>query len=329
MLLLLCAAVVVLGEDVQKDDLSRLPSLGALTDEQTARYTIAENLDRLGLDFVPEHDPELFRSLGEPTSDGFTLFHPLPFAIVERLTNMKRKGKILPDDFFPSLLRYHLLPKTVFSKDLVELQFPQTMMNNPAYVNKGKGVNQTLSIAKFQNSWGLQRIQVNYGVPQWDKFISNVIFKDIKCSNGVIHFVDKVFEFPLFSSWMLEDIYDQSMVSALEDAQLTTIVESKSCLTFFVPDNAVLDAVLGTGDIAPEKLKAVLLDHMAAGCLDSLELSKKDSIKMLSGKTLKITAKDDQLVIGGATVEKANLLTKNGVLHTINKIVQADVEASF
>jgi len=92
-----------------------------------------------------------------PTNDAFAA---LPDGTVESLLKPENKEKLV------SILTYHVVPGSVMAKDVVELDSAKTV--------QGSTVD----------------IQVKNGKVMIDK--ATVVKTDVKCSNGVIHVIDKV-----------------------------------------------------------------------------------------------------------------------------------------
>jgi uncharacterized surface protein with fasciclin (FAS1) repeats len=69
------------------------------------------------------------------------------------------------------------------------------------------------------------------------------------------------------------------------------------------------------------KLRAVLLYHVVKGKVTAAQAMKLHSAKTLEGKSISIRASGGKVIVGGATVVKANVLASNGVIHVINKVL--------
>jgi uncharacterized surface protein with fasciclin (FAS1) repeats len=69
------------------------------------------------------------------------------------------------------------------------------------------------------------------------------------------------------------------------------------------------------------KLRAVLLYHVVKGKVTAAQAMKLQSAKTLEGKPVSIQVKGGKVIVGGATVVKANVMASNGVIHVINKVL--------
>lgn len=68
-------------------------------------------------------------------------------------------------------------------------------------------------------------------------------------------------------------------------------------------------------------LRAVLLYHVLEGKITAAKLETMHSVKALNGQSLTVKVTGGKLMVGGATVEKANVAASNGVIHVINKVL--------
>jgi uncharacterized surface protein with fasciclin (FAS1) repeats len=69
------------------------------------------------------------------------------------------------------------------------------------------------------------------------------------------------------------------------------------------------------------KLRAVLLYHVVKGKVTAAQAMKLHSAKTLEGKSVSIRVSGGKVIVGGATVVKANVLASNGVIHVIDKVL--------
>jgi uncharacterized surface protein with fasciclin (FAS1) repeats len=69
------------------------------------------------------------------------------------------------------------------------------------------------------------------------------------------------------------------------------------------------------------KLRAVLLYHVVKGRVPASQAMMLKSAKTLEGKSLSIRVVNGKVIVGGATVVKADVMATNGVIHVINKVL--------
>jgi uncharacterized surface protein with fasciclin (FAS1) repeats len=117
----------------------------------------------------------------------------------------------------------------------------------------------------------------------------------------------------------------KTLASLLAKAGLAGTLEGKGPFTVFAPTDAafakVPKATLAALGKNKAKLRAVLLYHVVKGKVTAAQAMKLHSAKTLEGKSLSIQTSGGKVIVGGATVIKANVLASNGVIHVINKVL--------
>jgi uncharacterized surface protein with fasciclin (FAS1) repeats len=115
-----------------------------------------------------------------------------------------------------------------------------------------------------------------------------------------------------------------TLVTAVKAAGLVDTLKSKGPFTVFAPnDDAFAKLPKGTvegllKDIP--KLKAVLTYHVVAGKVMAADVMKLKSAKTVQGQEVKIDTSKG-VKINDATVIKADIVTDNGVIHVIDKVL--------
>jgi uncharacterized surface protein with fasciclin (FAS1) repeats len=117
----------------------------------------------------------------------------------------------------------------------------------------------------------------------------------------------------------------KTLASLLQKAGLVGTLEGKGPFTVFAPTDAafakVPKATLASLAKNKAKLRAVLLYHVVKGKVTAAQAMKLQSAKTLEGKPVSIQVKGGKVIVGGATVVKANVMASNGVIHVINKVL--------
>jgi uncharacterized surface protein with fasciclin (FAS1) repeats len=117
----------------------------------------------------------------------------------------------------------------------------------------------------------------------------------------------------------------KTLTSLLQKTGLAGTLEGKGPYTVFAPTDAafaqVPKATLASLATNKAKLRAVLLYHVVKGKVTGAQAMKLHSAKTLEGKPVSIQVKGGKVIVGGATVTKANVLASNGVIHVINKVL--------
>jgi uncharacterized surface protein with fasciclin (FAS1) repeats len=117
----------------------------------------------------------------------------------------------------------------------------------------------------------------------------------------------------------------KTLSSLLRKAGLAGTLEGKGPYTVFAPTDAafakVPKATLASLAKNKAKLRAVLLYHVVKGKVTAAQAMKLHSAKTLEGKPVSIRVSGGKVIVGGATVVKANVTASNGVIHVIDKVL--------
>jgi uncharacterized surface protein with fasciclin (FAS1) repeats len=115
-----------------------------------------------------------------------------------------------------------------------------------------------------------------------------------------------------------------TLIAAVKAAGLEETLTEKGPFTVFAPtDEAFAKLPEGTVEALladPEKLKKVLLYHVVSGSVASTEVVKMKNAETLEGSKVKINAKKG-VMINDATVVKADIEAKNGIVHVIDTVL--------
>ena len=118
-----------------------------------------------------------------------------------------------------------------------------------------------------------------------------------------------------------------TLVAAVKAAGLVETLKGAGPFTVFAPTNAAFGALpAGTveGLLKAEKkadLAGILTYHVVAGALKAADLKDGQKLKTVNGKELTVSVKDGKVMIDGATVTIADVISKNGVTHVIDKVM--------
>lgn len=121
-----------------------------------------------------------------------------------------------------------------------------------------------------------------------------------------------------------------TLVTAVKAAGLVDTLSGGE-FTVFAPTNEAFDALKKKiGDEAfagvlkdKAKLTAILTAHAVKGTVmakDAIALDGKEA-ETVQGTKHKVAVKDGKVTIGGATVVKADIKAKNGVIHVIDTVL--------
>ena len=238
------------------------------------------------------------------TGGPFTVFAPtdaafakVPKATLDALAKSPAKLK--------SVLLYHVVAGRVTAADVVKLSSAKTL--------EGRSL----------------AIKVADGSVYVDK--AKVTTPDIMASNGVIHVIDSVL-IPKTASASKNIVQTaaeagqfKTLASLLTKAGLAGTLQGSGPFTVFAPTDAafakVPKATLAALAKNKVKLRAVLLYHVVKGKVTAAQAMKLHSAKTLNGKSVSIRVSGGKVLVGGATVIKANVNASNGVIHVINKVL--------
>ncbi|PTB94945.1 fasciclin [Marivirga lumbricoides] len=117
-----------------------------------------------------------------------------------------------------------------------------------------------------------------------------------------------------------------TLVAALQQAELVETFKGEGNFTVFAPTNEAFASVQETVDMLlkeenKSKLQSVLKYHVVDGATMAADLTDGQELTTLQGEKLKVTIKDDKVMINEAEVVTADVKASNGVVHVINKVV--------
>jgi transforming growth factor-beta-induced protein len=234
------------------------------------------------------------------SNDGpFTVFAPTDAAFAKvpkaTLNALAKKPALLK-----SVLLYHVVPGSVTAGDVVKLSSAKTLEGSSVLIRADKA-----------------GVYVNR---------AKVTTPDVMASNGIIHVIDKVLLPPknLVATAKAAGRFS-TLTALLKKSGLAGTLAKKGPFTVFAPTDAafakVPKATLKALAQNRTKLRAVLLYHVVKGQVTAAQAMKLRSAKTLEGKSLGIRVKRGKLIVGRATVTKADVLASNGVIHVVDKVL--------
>lgn len=118
-----------------------------------------------------------------------------------------------------------------------------------------------------------------------------------------------------------------TLVAAVKAADLVGTLSGAGPFTVFAPTNdAFTKLPAGTVEnlLKPEMkndLTAVLTYHVVAGAVKAADLKDGQKVKTLNGGELTVSIKDGKVMINGANVTAADVVSSNGVIHVIDAVL--------
>ena len=119
----------------------------------------------------------------------------------------------------------------------------------------------------------------------------------------------------------------ETLTAALGAAGLVDALRGDGPFTVFAPtDEAFAKLPAGTVDnlLKPEnldQLKRILTYHVVSGRLDAAAVTKSHGADTLAGDRVEFKVADGAVQVGSATVVKADISTKNGIIHVIDSVL--------
>jgi uncharacterized surface protein with fasciclin (FAS1) repeats len=237
----------------------------------------------------------------------FTVFAPTDEAFAA-LPEGTLDSLLADTEALSQVLLYHVVPGEVLAADVIELESATT----------AQGEDLAITVAG-------DSVKVNE---------ANVVSTDIAASNGVIHVIDQVILPPSMSEAAeVGDIVEtaqaaggfNTMLAAVETAGLVETLKGEGPFTVFAPtdeafaslDEGTLDALLAD----PEALSRVLLYHVVPGQVTADQVVELESAETAEGGSVTIRVEDGQVFINDAQVIATDLLTSNGVIHVIDRVI--------
>jgi uncharacterized surface protein with fasciclin (FAS1) repeats len=116
-----------------------------------------------------------------------------------------------------------------------------------------------------------------------------------------------------------------TLAKAIEAAGLTETLKGEGPFTVFAPtDEAFAKLPKGTLESLlqdQEKLATILNYHLVAGEVSSSQAMQLSEANTVAEKSLKISKAGGKLMVGNATVTKADIPASNGVIHVIDTVL--------
>ena len=117
----------------------------------------------------------------------------------------------------------------------------------------------------------------------------------------------------------------KTLVKLVKRAGLAGALSGKTQLTVFAPTDAAfakipqskLDALLANR----AKLRTVLLYHVVRGRVPAAKVTTMASARTLAKQSVSFMVKDGIVFVNDARVVKANVVTRNGIIHVIDKVL--------
>jgi uncharacterized surface protein with fasciclin (FAS1) repeats len=246
-------------------------------------------------------DQELTAAVNSPNT---TLFAPTNDALAAVDVNNETD--------LTAILSYHVISSFVNGSALAPVAILDSELADPVWVNLNGSA---------------QVVELLAQGPTVNK-VATVNGSLYSLDSSVAHIIDTV----LIPPGLTSDIATANNLTTLVDAvvltNLTTAVNELPSLTIFAPNNEgfanYLESQNGANltSLNRTDLTWTLLGHVIDGVAYSTDLVDGDNVTMLDNKTYTIEINSEgQVSVGGAKVLVANVLTQNGVVHVIDRVI--------
>jgi transforming growth factor-beta-induced protein len=146
--------------------------------------------------------------------------------------------------------------------------------------------------------------------------------QDIRFNGGIIHLIDTVLTTPASIEATANGEGIQTLIQTLDrpGIDLLETVEDLKDVTIFAPSDGAFDAAESTvSGLNDDGLRSALTYHVAKGVGYSTDFLDGQVVPTVNGKTLSITVNNGTVFVNGAKIVQTDLLTRNGVIHVIDR----------
>jgi len=120
------------------------------------------------------------------------------------------------------------------------------------------------------------------------------------------------------------------LLKAAEKAGLLDFLKTAEDITIFAPDDDAFNAIERTvleGLMMvqnKDRLADILKYHVISSRMPSQAVESLDEIEMMNGQYVEIFKRNSDLLVNDARVIQPDIYTKNGVIHSIDKVLMPE-----
>jgi uncharacterized surface protein with fasciclin (FAS1) repeats len=228
--------------------------------------------------------------------------------------------------------------KAILLNHVIGSEIKSTAIPAATYVSTLSPINATPTsptISMFVQKAGTN-VTLNGGIDSKGAVVTTA---DVDASNGVIHIVNRVIQFPTLVDHVIDNPeFDtlQTIVTSTDQAAVLAALSGLTATapaTLFAPNNAAFTAALGTGGFAngatPAQVTKVLQYHVTLGNVRSSQLTNNQVVPMYTDPVQNVTVilgvltvdiRDTQNIL--SRVFQADIQASNGVIHGVNKVLR-------
>lgn len=213
-----------------------------------------------------------------------------------------------------AVLSYHVISSFVDGSALAPVAILDSELSDPAWVNLNGSTQVVELLAQGPTVNKVATVLVNNSA--------------YSAESSVAHVIDTVLLPPGLTSDVATASNLTTLVEAVVATNLTTAVNTLPGLTIFAPTNEGFANFLESQNAANltilnrTDLTVTLLGHVVNGVAYSTDLVDGGMVTMLDGTNYTININTEgEVSVGGARVLIANVLTQNGVVHVIDRVI--------
>ncbi|KAK0649593.1 FAS1 domain-containing protein [Cercophora newfieldiana] len=189
-----------------------------------------------------------------------------------------------------------------------------TLLDNPNFVNLPPNNNASI-VQKNMPKGALPVVHSGLGD------VIKVTGLDIPYDKGVIRPVSGLFTLPRLLSKTLPFIGADKTLNILKRTGLIDDLDNRTGITFLAPDSSAIPS-----DLPDSVLAEILKRHVIVGLpVFTSDLKHGATYKTLAGTTVTVTVQCAEIFIGGARVLAGDAIIKNGVAHTVDKLLETPI----
>lgn len=298
-----------------------IPLLAALAGQASAQSILDLLADTPSLSTLLEVAsgfPELVTTLG--AASDITIFAPDNDALAALPEG-------LDSDTILAVLTYHVVDGVFRSDDLTDDNQALTtlLIDNPAFVNITNG--QVLNAKRDEGTVLINDdFVVNFGGSTFEAQ-AQVTTPDVTFDGGVVHIINSVLIPPTdivttLGTRQNNDVNLSTLLTVLGGSDLAGTVAGASDITLFAPNDPAWEG-LDLASISSEAVDSVLSYHVIQSeDIAYSSILQSGNVTTLQGEQVVIQVIDeDHITVNGARVILPDILTANGVVHVIDRVL--------
>jgi transforming growth factor-beta-induced protein len=129
-----------------------------------------------------------------------------------------------------------------------------------------------------------------------------------------------------------DDRFDTASLAIETSGIDETLASTSKTYTVFAPTDEAFTKVQSTIDRLiddrDDQLATIVRNHIVEGRVNVSQLSDGQTLRTLSGESLRVSVSGDTIKIGEATILESDIRASNGVIHAVDVVIIPDVPAN-